>query len=191
MRQTFWFTSALAALVAAACCWPAAAADEPADDAAEIQQTARLHLAKTKLTIEEAIAIALKKHAGGHAIEAAFEVEEEDYDFIVEVAVGNKLFDVEVDAVGGKIESNEPVTDATPEEKATAAAVAKGKVPLTKAVAAALESVGVKGAKAFGAGPRLIDGKLIYEVGILADKDIYAVRVDGTTGKATEKKKVE
>ncbi len=136
--------------------------------------------------------MALKKHAGGHAVEAGFEVEgDDDYDFVVEIASGGKVYDVEVDAVSGKIESNEVVSDADPDSQAEVKAVVKSKISLTKAIAAAIQAVGGKGVLAFDAGPHLVEGKLMYEVGLLSGEDIYDVRVDGTTGKVLVQKKVE
>ncbi len=191
MRHVPLQMACLALLLALSAAAARAAEDSDDADAAAMQAAAREHLSKAKLTMEEAIAIALKKHAGGHAIEAAFEVDGDDYDFIVEVASGNKLFDVEIDAVSGKIESNEPVTDAEPGDQAEMKAVVKSKVPLTKAIAAALEAVGQKGARAFDAGPHVVENKLIFEVGVLAGKDIFDVRIDGATGKVLAQKKIE
>ncbi len=169
---------------------PVRAADTDADTA-EMLENAKKHLPKAKLTLVDAISAALKKHANGHAVNAEFNVDGDDYDFVVEIASGGKLYDVEIDAVTGKIEDDTEVTDAADDEKAAAAAAAKSKITLVKAIGAALQAVGGKGTRAIDAGPHLTEGKLVYEVGLLSGEDVYDVRVDGVTGKVLAQKKAE
>jgi uncharacterized membrane protein YkoI len=164
--------------------------DEPDAEEAKIHENARTHLPKAKLTLAEAIPLALKSHPGGHAVEGGFEVDGDDYDFIIEISVGGKLYDVEVDAMTGKVESDNEVADASAEEKTAAQAVAKTKITLAKAITAAVQAIG-KGARAFDAGPHLAEGKVVYEVGIVSGKDIHDVHVDGATGKVLAQKKAE
>ncbi len=180
----------LRALLPLGLCLLAASAQAADDAEAAVHASVKKHLPKAKLTLEEAIDLALKKHPDGQAVEAGFEVEAGDYDYIIEISSGGKSYEVEVDAVSGKIEDDAEVTDAEADEQAAAQAVAKSKVPLSKAIAAALEAVGGK-ARAFDAGPRLADGKLVFEIGLLSGKDIYDVHVDSGTGKVLAQKKAE
>jgi len=167
-----------------------AAADADDEDAA-INENVRKHLPKAKLTLADAIALALKKHPGGHAVEAGFDVDGDDYDFVVEVASGSKHYDVEIDAVTSKIESDKELSDAESDDQDAEEAAIKSKITLSKAIGAAIHALGGKGVHAFDAGPHLDDGKLIYEIGLLSGEDIYGVQIDGTTGKVLAQRKAE
>ncbi len=165
------------------------AADEADNDAA-IRANVKKHLPGTKITLEAAIVAAIGKHAGAKAVEAGFEIEGDEQYYVVEVVKGEDHFDVEVNALTGKIDSDDKAEDELPDEIAAEKAVVHGKIAIGAAVRSANVAIGTA-ARAFDAVPHMKEGKLIYQVGVLSGQDIYDVIVDGTTGKVLGKKKME
>jgi uncharacterized membrane protein YkoI len=171
----------------------ARAIDLENEEEAKEHENARQYLAKAKITLADAITRALKKYPNGAAVEAGFDVLEsktgKEFDFIVEIADGGHHHEVEIDAITGKLDSDEeePIAESLKEDNENTAA--KSKITLVKAIAAALEAV--PGAKAFEIEADLDEDKLSYEVGLLLGKDIYHVQVDGSTGKVLGKEKVD
>ena len=176
----------------------AAAPARSADDAAAIQANARKRLPQAGISLAAAIAAAVKKHPEGQAVRATLEIVEGDDDddannfvlFSVEVVVGERHFDVEIEGASGACEGDAPIGGELALDKALVEAVARTKFTLARAVGAALDRVDLSGSRAFDARPLWDDGKLVYAVGVLVGEDIYDVRLDGTTGKLLSKQKV-
>ncbi len=177
----------------------AAAPARSADDAAALQSTARKRLPQAGISLAAAIAAAVKKHPEGQAVRATLEIVEGDDDdddvdnfvlFSVEMVVGERHFDVEIEGANGACEGDAPIGGELALDKALVEALARTKFSLARAVGAALDRVDLSGSRAFDARPLWDDGKLVYAVGVLAGEDIYDVRLDGTTGKLLTKQKV-
>lgn len=168
-----------------------AAEDVEHEDQAMMIANAKKHLAKAKLTLEDAITLALKKYPDGHAVEAGFEVEDDDYDYVVEIASGGRHHEVEIDALTGKVEGDEeePAAESNKEDNENTAA--KSKITLIVAMNAALEAVGGAETRCFQIEPHLKAAKLVYDIHLLSGKQAHEVWVDGVTGKVTSQKKID
>jgi uncharacterized membrane protein YkoI len=154
----------------------------------KLHENARKHFSKAKLTLEQAIELALKKYPDGRAIEAGFDVEEDDYDFYVEVASGGRHHEVEIDAITGKIEDDKEEAEAESKKEDNENAAAKSKFTLIQAIKAAQAAVP---GKAFEVESQLKDGQLAFVVGVLSGEDIHDVWIDAATGKVLAKKDVK
>jgi uncharacterized membrane protein YkoI len=160
------------------------------EDEAKEHANARIALGKAKLTMEQAVAAALKEVPGGKAVEAELELEGDDVVFEVEIVSGRKHMEVKLDAISGKVkeveeegkEGKKDEDEDEDEQAETDAAMAK--VTLSQAIAAALKQV--PGGKAFEAEAEREDGKLIFEIELLSGDKAMEVEVDAMTGKILE-----
>lgn len=89
--------SLLGIAIAAACALAYAAKDSMENDA--------MAIAKAKISLTQAVTIA-ERHANGKAARAEYENSKQGWVFDVEVVSGAKVFDVRVDANGGKVISS-------------------------------------------------------------------------------------
>lgn len=159
------------------------------EDEAKEHANARIALGKAKLTMEQAVAAALKQVPGGKAIEAELELEGDDVVFEVEVVSGDKHMEVTLDAVSGKVkeveeEGKEGEKDEEDEDEQAETDAAKAKITLSQAIAAALKEV--PDGKAFEAETEREDGKLVFEIELLSGEKVMEVEVDAMTGKVLE-----
>lgn len=161
------------------------------EDEAKEHANARIALGKAKLTLEQAVAAALKQVPGGKAVEAELELEGNNVEFEVEVVSGGKHMEVTLDAVSGKVKNvkeegkdGEKDEDEDEDEQAeTDAAMAK--ITLSQAIAAALKEV--PGGKAFEAeAEREDDNKLVFEIELISGDKVMEVEIDAMTGKVLE-----
>src|SRR5579862_6777399 len=132
-------------------------------------------LKKTGLTLSEAIQKAAAIAGQGTVVGAELEEEDGKVIYSVEVAQGNKILEVNLDAKTG-----EKVNTETENEDKSAVAQAL-KVSVGQAIEAALQK---KPGLAFNAEAEVEDGKPEIEVKILSDGKVYKVEVDGVTGVA-------
>ena len=154
---------------------------------------AKIALGKAKLTMEQAVAAALKQVPGGKAVEAELELEGDEVEFEVEVVSGGKHMEVSLDAISGKVKSvkeegkegeQDEDEDENEDEQAETDA-AQAKITLSQAIAAALKQV--PGGKAFEAeAEREDDDKLVFEIELLSGDKVMEVEIDAMTGKVLE-----
>lgn len=163
------------------------------EDEAKEHANAKIALGKAKLTMEQAVAAALKRLPDGKAVEAELELEGDEVVFEVEIVTGGKHMEVKLDAISGKIkeveeEGKEDEKDEKDgeheDEQAETDIAAKGKITLSQAIATALKQV--PGGKAFEAETEREDGKLIFEIELLAGDKAMVVEIDAMTGKVLE-----
>lgn len=163
------------------------------EDEAKEHANAKIALGKAKLTLEQAVAAALKQVPGGKAVEAELELEGDGVEFEVEIVSEGKHMEVEIDAVSGKVKSvkeegeddeKDEDEDEDEDEQAETDA-AQAKITLSQAIATALKQV--PGGKAFEAEvERKDDNKLVFEVELLAGDKVMEVEIDAMTGKVLE-----
>jgi len=158
------------------------------EDEAKEHANARIALGKAKLTMEQAVAAALKEVPGGKAVEAELELESDNVVWEVEVVSGRKHMEVKLDAISGKVkeveeEGKEGEKDEDEDEQAETDA-AKAKITLSQAIATALKEV--PGGKAFEAETEREDGKLVFEIELLSGDKVMEVEIDAMTGKVLE-----
>ncbi len=180
--------AAFAAPLLAAFAW--AAGDEAKEDA-----HARANLPKAKITLAEAVEIAMKKVPDGKAVEAGLEMKADHLEFLVEIVTGKRHNEVEIDAVSGKViqveiedqkklEDGETAEEHAENEALETEAAATAKFTLLKAIHAALKDV--KGGKAFEANFEREKGNLVVSVDVLAADEISEAEFDAMTGKLIE-----
>jgi uncharacterized membrane protein YkoI len=161
---------------------PARAADK---EEAKEHEEAKNALAEAKISLAQAVEIALKAVPGGKAVEAEIDLEgADDVDFDVEVIVDGAHKKVEIDGVTGKVEVIEKEADEKDEEEKTEAAVASSQTTLLQAIEIALKAV--PGATAYKAEPQMEKGKLIWEVEVMSGDQFKDVEIDPATGKVLE-----
>ncbi|HVC99095.1 MAG TPA: PepSY domain-containing protein [Pirellulales bacterium] len=188
MRKNSLGIVAFAAPLLAAFAW--AAGDEAKEDA-----HARANLPKAKITLAEAVEIAMKKVPDGKAVEAELEMKADHLQFVVEIVTGKRHHEVEIDAVSGKVtkteiedqeklEAGETAEEHEENEALETEAAATAKFTLLKAIHAALKDV--KGSKAFEANFEREEGKLVISVELLAADEISEAEFDAMTGKLIE-----
>jgi len=160
------------------------------EDEAKEHANARIALGKAKLTMEQAVAAALKEVPGGKAVEAELELESDNVVWEVEVVSGRKHMEVKLDAISGKVKEveeegkeGEKDEDEDEDEQAETDA-AKAKITLSQAIATALKEV--PGGKAFEAETEREDGKLVFEIELLSGDKVMEVEIDAMTGKVLE-----
>ena len=185
-------TLALVFLALGLCSAPAWADEDEAKEHAN----AKIALGKAKLTMEQAVAAALKRLPDGKAVEAELELEGDDVVFEVEVVTGGKHMEVKLDAISGKIKAveeegkaddkdeNDGEDEGDEDEQAETDIAAKAKITLSQAIATALKQV--PGGKAFEAESERDDDKLIFEIELLAGDKVMEVEIDAMTGKVLE-----
>ncbi len=182
-RGVLSITAVMGLSLLAAMAW----AKEEKEDEAKEHANAKKAVVKAKISLREAVEIALKKFPDGKAVEAELETEDDGIEYEVEVVVGGKHMEVEIDPVTGAIkEVEEEKVDPNDDEEKVEAAAAKATVTLLQAIDAAQKNV--PDGKAFEAEPEMEDGKLIFEVEFVAGDKIMEVEVDATTGKVVEVK---
>ena len=132
-------------------------------------------LRKAGITLSEAVQKAAAIAGEGTVVGAELEDEDGKVIFSVEVAQGDKILEVNLDAKTG-----EKVNVET--EKEDKSAVAKAlKIGVGQAIEAALQK---KPGLAFAAEAEVEDGKPEVEVEILSEGKIWKVEVDGASGVA-------
>lgn len=146
---------------------------------------AKKALAEAKITLAEAVAIALEK-VPGKAVSAELKAEKDELDFEVEILVDGKHKEVEIDAVTGKIEGVEDVSaeelKSEAEEVKAETAAAEAATTLAQAIAIAMKHV--PEGRCLVAEPdfKKKTGKLVFEVGLLVDDKVKEVQIDGASG---------
>jgi len=166
--------------------WRRGMGRESKEDEAKEHADAKKAVVKAKITLREAVEIALKKVPGGKAVEAELETEDDGIEYEVEVIVGGKHMEIEIDPTTGAVkEAKEEKAEEGEDEKAEEAA-AKAPITLLQAIDAAQKSV--PGGKAFEAEAEMENGKLIFEVEFVAGDKIMEVEVDATSGEVLEVK---
>ena len=191
MRNSSLVIAAFVAPLLAAFAW--AAGDEAKENA-----HVRANLPKAKITLAEAVEIAMKKVPDGKAVEAELEMKADHLEFLVEIVTGKRHHEVEIDAVSGKVikveiedqkklEADETAGEHEANEALETEAAATAKFTLLKAIHAALKDV--KGGKAFEANFEREKGKLVVSVEVLAADEISETEFDAMTGKLIEVEK--
>jgi uncharacterized membrane protein YkoI len=188
MRKFLFTVAAFAAPLMAGSAW--AAGDEGKEHA-----QARANLPKAKITLAEAVEIAMKKVPDGKAVEAVLQMHDNRLQFEVEIVTGKRHQEVEIDAMTGKVlqvedeqQEKREEAESAEEHKETEAleteAAATAKFTLLKAIHAALKDV--KGSQAFEANFEREKGKLVISVELLAGDQIEEAEFDAMTGKLVE-----
>jgi len=77
--------------------------EEGEDDEVENLDDAKKIVGNAKITFPQAIEAAMKKVEGGKAFEVEFEMEDNKAIIGVELLAGNKIMEVEIDAITGKV----------------------------------------------------------------------------------------
>jgi uncharacterized membrane protein YkoI len=159
--------------------------EEKGEDEAKEHADAKAVLAVAKIDLLTAVKTAIQKVPDGKAFRAATEKEKDKSIFEVHLLVGDKVKEVEIDAVTGNVlevedDDDEPA-DAAKDAKM---ALEKSKVTLAAAIEAAL--AGHKDAKAFEAEIEWEDDKAEVEVEYLDGGKIMEANIDPMTGKVTK-----
>ena len=156
---------------------------EKKEDEAKEHAEAKEVLAAAKIDLLAAVKAALQKFPDGKAFRAATEDEEEKPIFEVHLLVGDKIKEVQVDAVSGKVIKAEDDKDEDADEaKEAKAALDKTKTTLGAAIEAALK--GKKGAKAFEAEIYMEEGEeLEVKVEYFDGDKVIEAKVDPASGK--------
>ena len=161
------------------------AAEEGKNDEKKEHDTARAVLAKAKIDLAKAIETAQAKVPKGKPIYASTAQEKDKLLFEVFLLVGEKVTEVEVDAVTGAVGDVEEGEDDEVENLADAKKVlAASKITFAQAIATAKKKV--EGGKPFEVEMELEDGKSIIEVELLAGTKIMKVEIDAISGKVLE-----
>ena len=170
------------ALLFGAVAWAA----ETKEDETKEHANAKKAVVKAKITLREAVEIALKKIPNGKAVEAELETEDDGIEYEVEIIAEGKHMKVEIDPTTGAVKEVEAEKDEEGDDEKAEEAAAKAPITLLQAIDAAQKSV--PGGKAFEAKAEMEDGKLIFEVEFVVGDKIMEVEVDATTGKVLEVK---
>jgi uncharacterized membrane protein YkoI len=178
------------ALAAVACLVATVWANKEEDKENEKKEhdTAKAVLAKAKIDLTKAIQTAQTKLPNGKPIEAGTSEEKGKHLFEVDFLIaGDKVKEVEVDAVTGEVVGVEDDEDEDADEIAEAKKVLQvSKVTFAQAIASAREKV--KDGKAFSVELELENGKAIVEVELLSGSKVMKVEIDAATGKVLETK---
>jgi len=167
---------------------------EKKEDEAKEHATAKKVLAAAKIDLLAAVKAATQKFPEGKAFLAETEEHEGKAIFAVHVLVDDKVKEVEVDAVTGKVikaEDDKDEKDAD-EVKEAKAALAKTKITLAAAIESALE--GKENAKAFEASIEMEEGEEVEVLVEYFDGDkIMEAKIDPASGKVlkAEEEKTE
>jgi uncharacterized membrane protein YkoI len=167
----------------------AALADDPPAKSDEASagdvSLAKKAIAKTKITLGQAVEIALKR-APGKAVECRLYIDGDEVEYVVEIRAGDKHKDVAIDPAAGTVKD---VDDVSPEDlksepeglKAETAAAA-APTSLSHAIAIAIKEF--PGGKCLEAVPKIKkkSSKLIWEVDLLVGEKIKEVDIDAANG---------
>ena len=166
---------------------------EKKEDEAKEHATAKKVLAAAKIDLLAAVKAATQKFPEGKAFLAETEEHEGKAIFAVHVLVDDKVKEVEVDAVTGKVIKAEDDKDGDEDEaKEAKAALAKTKITLAAAIESALE--GKENAKAFEASIEMEEGEEVEVLVEYFDGDkIMEAKIDPASGKVlkAEEEKTE
>jgi uncharacterized membrane protein YkoI len=156
---------------------------EKKEDEAKEHATAKKVLAAAKIDLLAAVKAATQRFPEGKAFLAETEEHEGKAIFAVHVLVDDKVKEVEVDAVTGKvIKAEDDKDDGADEAKEAKAALAKTKITLAAAIESALE--GKENAKAFEASIELEEGEDLEILVEYFDGDkIVEAKIDPSSGK--------
>jgi uncharacterized membrane protein YkoI len=156
---------------------------EKKEDEAKEHATAKKVLAAAKIDLLAAVKAATQKFPEGKAFLAETEEQEGKAIFTVHILVDDKVKEVEVDAVSGKvIKAEDDKDDDADEAKEAKAALAKTKTTLAAAIASALK--GKENAKAFEASIEMEEGEEPEVLVEYLDGDkIVSVQIDPANGK--------
>lgn len=153
------------------------------DDEKAIHDAARAVLGKAKVDLSKAIEAAQAKAPKGKPIFAITEKEDDKLMFAVFLLVGDKVTEIEVDALTGKaMEAHHEGEDHAVEDlPAKKKALAAAKTTLAKALVSAKEKV--KGGKAFEVGFGTTSSNSVITIEMLSGPKIMVVEIDAVTGK--------
>ena len=187
VMKSRWMSAMCIAGFLAAALGIAGAADKKKDEVKEHAEAKKvLAVAKTDLLSE--VKVALQKFPDGKAFRAETEEEGGKATFEIHVLVGDKIKEVVVDAVTGKVIKAEDDKDEDADEvKEAKAALGKTKTTLVAAIEAALK--GKNGAKAFKAEIDMEGNEV--EVEYFDGDKIMEAKIDPVSGKVlkTEEEK--
>ncbi len=159
--------------------------DSKQDAEKQEHDAAKAVLAVAKIDLLKAIEIAQAKIPTGKPILVQTEQKKTTMVFEVLLLVGEKVTEVQVNAVTGAIakveEDEEGEVEDLPEAKKVLAA---SKITFAQAITIAKGKV--DGGKPFEVDTEIEDGKPIIEVGLLAGDKIMNVEIDAVTGKVLE-----
>ena len=185
MKSVRATVAVLMCLCLAAIGW-AGSEDKKKDEKKE-HDTARVVLEKAKIDLLKAIETAQGKIPKGKPIYATTAQEDGKLLFEVYLLVGDKVTEVEVDAVTGDVVKVEEGEEDEVENLADAKKVlASSKITFAQAIATAKGKV--EGGKPFECEMELEDGKSIIEVELLAGIKVMKVEIDAISGKVLEVK---
>lgn len=156
---------------------------EKGEDEAKEHAEAKKVLMAAKTDIASAVKAALQKFPDGKAFRAETEMEDEKPIFEVHVLVGDKIKEVEVDAVSGKVLKAEDDKDEDADEaKEAKEALGKTKTTLLAAIEATLKNK--KEAKIFEAEIEEEEGeKVEIEVEYFDGDKVMEAKIDPDSGK--------
>lgn len=155
------------------------------DDEKKEHDTAKAVLAVAKIDLAKAVATAQSKVPTGKPIYAQTDDENGKKLFEIYLLVGDKVTEVEVDAVTGEVAKVEEDEDDEVENLADAKKVlAASKITFSQAITTAKGKV--EGGKPFEVELEIEDGKSIITVELLAGTKIMKVEIDAVTGKVLE-----
>ena len=159
--------------------------DDKKDDEKKEHDTAKAVLAVAKIDLAKAIETAKAKVPTGKPIYAQADDEKGKKLFEVYLLVGDKVTEVEVDAVTGEVAKVEDDEGDEVENLADAKKVlAASKITFAQAITAAKGKV--EGGKPFEVEMEIEDGKSIITVELLAGTKVMKVEIDAVTGKVLE-----
>ena len=154
------------------------------DDDAKEQMDALTAQSRAKISMTQAVEIALKEVPEAKAFEAELEMEKGVPVYEIELLAGDAVKEVEINGITGKVIEVEDEDEEAEEMAEIKEALAAAKITLGQALDIAGREV--KGGLAYEAELEMEDGKPVYEVELVADGKFKEVEIDAVTGKVLE-----
>ena len=178
MQRSLWIAASLTTFLAVG----SAPAQEKKDDDAKEKAMAIAAVGKAKISLKEAITAAQKKLPAGKPVEADISVEGDKLTYTIELHADGKQMAVDVDAITGLAAEPEEEDDDDAEEDDDDAEVAALKAPTSLLKALEIGQAKSPEGKAFYVGVTLEEGKLTYEVDLVAGDKVVSVEVNAANG---------
>jgi uncharacterized membrane protein YkoI len=170
----------LGSLVAGALCIVAssALAQKATEPDLPVTDRAMKAFANATISLREAIEIAEKRLPGSKAVDVTFDAQNDQLAYNVKTFQHNEVWEGSIDAGSGKIHGEGTTTHVSkldPEDTAELVGMQKAGIDLSHAVAMAEQH---ESGKAISAGLEEINGRIVYEVNIVADGQSKKILLD-------------